>query len=218
MARARRHQRLLSGLAFGLLSLATAVLGRILIHTIDVGRHVHSPVQAQADYYPVLLAALKVGLALLAARLAWRAVRAHAAERAARRVLGTIAAGAAPRLRIALTPRLWAAFFVVPSLIYLVQTDAEGAVTGRWPLLSPWLHSSALPVFAFLGVLLAAAWSAVQRWLADYERYAEETAARAGRVRFAAEPAPVRYASVCAPPPRFLFGLSLDSRPPPVTA
>ena len=64
-------------------------------------------------------------------------------------------------MRLQLSPRLWLGSFLVTSLIYLVQIDAEGMSVGRWPLLSPWLHSSALPVFAVLAVLVALAWSAV---------------------------------------------------------
>ena len=71
---------------------------------------------------------------------------------------------------------------MLTSAIYLVQADAEGAESGRWPLLSPWLHSSALPVFAVLAVLCALVWGAVRDWLADYEQYAQETVARALRL------------------------------------
>src|SRR5207244_375235 len=74
--RARRHQRLLSVLAFGLLALVAELVGRSLTHRLDFGRHVRSPSYAGADYYPILLAAVKVGIALLLARLAWRLVKA----------------------------------------------------------------------------------------------------------------------------------------------
>ena len=85
-------------------------------------------------------------------------------------------------MRITLSPRLWLVFFAVTAAIYLVQADAEGAAAGRWPLLSPWLHSSALPVFAVLAVLCALVWAAVRGWLADYEEYAQATVARALRL------------------------------------
>src|SRR5436190_7103838 len=87
MVRARRHQRLLSVLAFGLLALVAELAGRSLTHRSDVGRHVRSPSYAATDYYPFLLAAVKIGIALLLARLAWRIVKARTAERAARRLL-----------------------------------------------------------------------------------------------------------------------------------
>lgn len=218
MVRARRHQRALSILAFGLLALVAELAGRALVHRIDVGRHVESPVAAGADYYPFLLAAVKVGIALLLARLAWRIAMARLTERTAARLLETLGAGhgaRAPRLRLKLSPRLWATFFAVTSVIYLVQADAEGLAGGRWALLAPWLHSSALPVFAVLAVLVALSWSAVQSWLADYERYAEEAAETARRLASARASAVAFPALLVAAPPRRLFGLAFESRPPP---
>ncbi len=216
MARARRHQRLLSALAFGLLALVAELAGRSLTHRIDLGRHVASPSYAGADYYPILLAVVKTGIALLLARIAWRLVRARSAERAALRLLGGRARR--PRLRFVLSVRLWLAFFGLTSAIFLVQADAEGFGSGRWPLLSPWLHSSALPVFAVLAVLCALLWAAVRGWLADYEQYAQATAARALRLAGRAAPRQRRPSSVLAVPPRRIFGLSFESRPPPLAA
>lgn len=218
MSRARSHQRFLSVLAFSLLALIAELAGRSLTHRIDVGRHVRTPAYAGADYYPFLLAAVKVGIALLLARLVWRLARAHSTERAARRVLAAV--GARPRVRIALSHRLWLAFFSLTAVIYLLQTDTErvAASGGSWSLLWPWLHSSALPVFAVLAVLMALVWGAVQRWLAEYERYAEEHAQRArlliGRAVESAS-FPPELARV---PPRRLFGLAFESRPPPLPA
>jgi hypothetical protein len=217
MERARRHQRLCSILAFGLLALVAELLGRSLTHRVDVGRHVASPGYAHTDYYPVLLVVVKIGVALLLARLLWRVVRARTAERAALRLVGGRAH--VPRMRFQLSVRLWACFFALTSLIYLFQADAEGLEAGRWPLLSPWLHSSALPAFAVTAVVCALAWSAVQSWLADYEQHAHATAARAQRL---IGRAPLRVArprrAVPAVPPRRIFGLALESRPPPLTA
>jgi hypothetical protein len=219
MDRARRHQRLLSGLAFGLLALVAELAGRSLTHRLDVGRHVSTPGYAGADYYPLLLAAVKVGIALLLARLAWRFARAHAAARAARRLLAAVGArpSRAPRVRVVLSPRLWLSSFLVTSLFYLVQTDAERLSTGQWPLLSPWLHTSALPVFAVLAVVVATVWGAVAGWLADYERFAEATVADAHRAARAARAVPVRR-TTDGRPPRRLFGLAFESRPPPIPA
>ena len=214
MDRARRHQRLLSGLAFGLLALVAELAGRSLTHRIDVGRHVTTPSYAATDYYPVLLAVVKGGIALLMARLAWRLLRAHAAERAALRVLGGRASR--PRLRLSLSGRLCLAFFALTSVIYLVQADAEGAEAGRWPLLSPWLHSSALPAFALLSVLCALVWGAVRSWLAEYEDYAQASVARALGVVGRLRPQRPRPPLVLANPPRRIFGLAFESRPPPV--
>ena len=220
MQRARRHQRLFAGLAFALLALIAELVGRSLTHRLNVGQHVATPSYAGADYYPFLLAAVKLGVALLFARLAWRFVRAHAAARAGRRVLARVGSrpAPAPRVRLDLSPRLWLTAFLATSLFYLVQQDAEQAAVGRWPLLSPWLHSSALPVFAVLAVLVALAWSAVASWLNAYERYAKETCARAERIVTASPPPRSQRTETAAAPPRKLFGLAFESRPPPVPA
>jgi hypothetical protein len=212
MGRGRYH-RLLSISAFGLLALAAELAGRALIERIDLGRHVASPSYAHASYFPILVGFVKVGVALLLARLLWRVVKARAAERAALRLLGVRASR--PRMRLSLSPRLWLVFFAVTAAIYLVQADAEGAAAGRWPLLSPWLHSSALPVFAVLAVLCALVWAAVRGWLADYEEYAQATAARA--LRLTARAVRVRRPRVALSiPPRRIFGLAFESRPPPL--
>jgi len=221
MERARRHQRLLSGLAFVLLALVAELVGRSLTRHLNVGRHVAAPSYAGADYYPVLLAAVKGGIALLLARLAWRCLRAHAAARAGRRVLDAVGAPLhrpRPRLRITLSARLWLASFAVTTLIYLVQMDAEGLSSGQWPVLSPWLHTSALPVFAVISVAVAFLWGVVAGWLSDYERFAEQTIAHA-RAASAAQPsfAP-RLRSDATAAPRRLFGLAFESRPPPAPA
>jgi hypothetical protein len=221
MERARRHQRLSAALAFALLALVAELVGRSLTHRLDVGRHVRSPSYAGADYYPFLLAAVKLGVALLLARLAWRFVRARTAARAGRSVLAAIGAHQRPlpRLRIDLSPRLWLSAFLVTSSFYLVQQDAERASAGQWPLLWPWLHTSALPVFAVLAVLVALAWSAVAQWLSEYERYARDTCARADRLSARAEPPPRAVTERSAElPPRKLFGLAFESRPPPLPA
>src|SRR5437773_12360850 len=116
------------------------------------------------------------------ARVAWRFVKARTVARAARRLLDAhgspVVARPAPRVRIELSPRLWLGSFVVTSLIYLLQVDGEGISAGRWPLLAPWLHTAALPVFAVLSVVVALVYRAVENWLADYETYARETVAR----------------------------------------
>jgi hypothetical protein len=216
---ARRHQRLLSRLALGLLALVAELTGRSLAHRLDLGRHVGTAVSQGADYYPILLICVKVGVALMLARVAWRFVRAHSVARAARRLL--VAHGSAspraPRVRVELSPRLWLGAFLATSLIYLVQMDAEGISAGRWPLLAPWLHTSALPVFAVLAVAVALVYSAVSNWLADWEDYARATAAYASRLGHGTRLLP-RPATRVAVPPRYLFGLAFESRPPPLAA
>jgi hypothetical protein len=221
VVRARRHQRLLGLLAFGLLAVTAELAGRSLTHRLDVGRHVARPSYAGGDYYPFLLIAVKVGVALMLARVAWRFAKARATARAARRLAIALGAPAraAPRVRIEVSPRLWLATFIATSVIYLVHADADQLATGRLNAFAPWLHSSALPVFAVLSVLVALLYRGVSRWLADYESYAEETAAYA---RSLAARRPVasarRRTRGHVVPPRRLFGLSFESRPPPQPA
>ena len=216
MKQARRHQRLLSGLAFGLLALVAELAGRSLTHHVNLGRHVAAPSYARTDYYPILLAVVKGGIALLLGRLLWRVMRARSAERAALRLVGGPAR--LPRIRLALSWRLVLAFFVLTSVIFLVQSDAEGAEAGRWPLLSPWLHSSALPAFAVLSVVCALVWSAVRGWLAAYEEYAQATVARALRLVARSLLHASRPDVVLPVPPRRIFGLAFESRGPPLVA
>jgi hypothetical protein len=218
MERARRHHRALAAAAFGLLALVAELGGRSLTHRLDVGRHVESPSYSGADYYPFLLAFVKVGIALLLARLAWRFVRARATARAAERVLGAVRHRRAPRLRLELSPRLWALTFATTSLLYLVQTDVEGITSGRWPLVAPWLHSSALPVFAVLAVVVALLYGAVARWLSEYELYAEAAVARVHRLVSARHVARPRHRVSAFLAPRRLLGLAFESRPPPLPA
>ena len=180
-----------------------------------------APSYAGADYYPALLVAVKGGIALLLARLAWRFARAHLAARGGRRMLSALGVRQRrrlPRVRIALQPRLWLASFVVTTLIYLVQMDAEGLSAGRWPLLSPWLHTSALPVFAVLSVVVAFLWGVVAGWLADYERFAEATVAHAHAASFSSPALGARRRRDATVAPRRLFGLAFESRPPPMPA
>jgi hypothetical protein len=217
MERARRHQVLLARLALGLLALIAELAGRSLTNRLDFGRHLGSSTYAGAQYYPVLLVVVKVAVALMLARLAWRFVKARSVARAARRLLaasGSPNARRTPRVRLELSPRLWLGSFLATSLIYLVQMHAEGIASGRWPLLAPWLHTSALPVFAVLSVVVALVYRTVERWLYEYETYAAEAAARASRLVGVALPAPrVTLAELVAP--RTLFGLAFESRPPP---
>lgn len=209
----RRYHRLLSALAFCVLAVAAEVVGRSLTLRIDIGRHVAAPSYAAAAWYPFLLAALKLGIALLLARIAWRIGRARALARAGSGMLAAVGRRGrrAPRVRLSLSPALWLRSFALTSLLYLAQADVA-----RGGVLSPWLHSSALPVFAVLSVVVAVLFGAVARWLDDYEDYAHATWRAARRASAGAAPAGIRRAGRVPPPPRRLFGLALDSRPPPL--
>jgi hypothetical protein len=218
------RQAVLAWLALGVLALAAEVVGTGLIQRLDVGRHVATPGYAHADFYPPLLAAVKVGIALLAARLAWRFVRARAVERTGLRLLGALGHNGQqrvrPRLRVTLSPRLWAVSFVLTSAIYLLQADLEaGLGEGRWPVLAPLLHTSALPVFAVLSVVVAVLWGIVAGWLREYESHAHATLER-GRLLVAglrAVVVPRPAADLRTPLVRMLAG-SLHQRPPPAAA
>jgi hypothetical protein len=216
--RARRHQRLFARLSLAVLVVAAELSGRSLTDRLDVGRHVGPVSYSGHTYYPFLLAGVKVAAALLLARLAWRFAKATATARAARRLVG---GGAGPRARIPieLSPRLWLAFFAGTATVYLVQTDAESLAAGRWPLLAPWLHTSALPVFAVLAVVVAVVHRAVEGWLADVERIAADAVALARRlVGRTARPVRRFARDTGDHGPRSRFGLAFESRPPPVAA
>ena len=211
--RVRRHRRLSSGLALGLLILTAELAGRSLTHRLDVGRHVGPLSYASDSYYPFLLAFVKTAIALLAARIAWRFARAIVTARRA---------GASPtrgaRVSLGLSWRLWLGCFLGTATVYLVQTDAETIASGRWPLLFPWLHTSALPVFAVLAVLVAVLYRAVRGLLADVERIAAVAVARAQKLAGAARRAPRPRPDEGDHGPRSRFGLAFESRPPPVVA
>ncbi len=206
--------------AFGLLALVAELVGRDLTVRLDLGRHVPTPSYAGADYYPFLLAGVKIGVALMLAALTWRFVKARSSARAARRLLAAVGARPldAPRMRVAVTLRSWALAFAATAGLYLVQTDSERLSAGRWPLVSPWLHTSALSVFAVLSVLVALVYGAVARWLSDYERYAEASATAARSLVRRLRAAPPWHDRTEPAPPRRLYGLAFECRPPPAVA
>ena len=195
------RQRWLARVALALLALVAELVGRSLSHRIDVGREVGPVHYAHANYYPFLLAGVKVGVALMLARIAWRFAKA-------RRLASLLGR---PRMRVELSARLWFASFLSTSLIYLVQMDAEG----RTHLLGPWLHTSALPVFAVLSVLVAVLYRSVELWLRDYEQLAAHAVACMRKLA-AVRTSPIDLHVAVAP--RRLFGLAFESRPPPVSA
>lgn len=195
------RQRWLARLALALLALVAELAGRSLAHRIDVGRQVGPVSYSHAAYYPFLLAGVKLGVALMLARVVWRFAKA-------RRLASMLGR---PRMRVELSARLWLVSFLVTSAIYLVQMDAERATVG----FGPWLHTSALPVFAVLSVLVAILYRSAELWLHDYEQLAAHAAACMRRL------GPDRVAPIdlhLAVAPRRLFGLAFESRPPPVPA
>jgi hypothetical protein len=211
-----RRRRLAAAAAFALLALLAELTGRAITVRLDAALHVAPLATPTTRYYPFLLAGARLLAALVVAAAVWRALRAHAAARAGERLLGRI--GRRPRLRVTLSLRLWVCSFAATSLWYLVQNDFLRVSTGRWPLLAPWLHTYALPVFACCSLLLALAWRAVSRWLTDVEHYAATTLARATRLLRASQLPSARRAAVDERAPRRLHGLIFESRPPPLAA
>lgn len=210
------RRRLKAGAAFALLALLVELTGRALTARVDGALNVEPLATPTTRYYPFLLAGVRALAALLVAVVVWRALRARAAAAAGERLLGRI--GRRPRLRVCLSPRLWAYSFAATSLWFLLQDDVARLSAGRWPLFAPWLHTSALPVFAVCSLLLALGWGAVRGWLADVERYAASTLARARRLLQAAAPPLRRRLAGDERAPRRLYGLSFESRPPPLPA
>ncbi len=215
LQRCRRHA------AFALLAIFAEVAGRSLTRRVDGMFHVAPLARTTANYYPFLLVAVKIVAALALAWVLARFVRARGAADAGNRLLETVGHRAerkAPRLRPGLSPRVWFASFVASSVVYLVQTDAEGIADGRWPVLAPWLHTYALPIFAVLSVLVALAWS-VAHWVREVEEYAVRTLDRVREILGAAlEPVRQHLLPVDDRGPRRRFGLAFESRPPPLTA
>ena len=208
-------------ITFAVLVLCAEVAGRALTRHVDNALHVAPLARTDTSYYPFLLVGVKAAGALLLAALAARGVRAWAAADAGRRLLA--AAGhphdtPAPRLKPGLSIRVWAASFAATSLVYLLHADTESAMAGRWPLLAPWLHTYALPIFALLAVLIAVAWR-LFGFLHEIEAFADRTLERVRRVLARVERVRQQHPHADDETgPRRRFGLSFESRPPPLAA
>jgi hypothetical protein len=208
---------------FCVLVVIAEVVGRSLIGHVDRMLHVEPLARPDASYYPVLLVAVKTGGALLFAGLLAHGARAWATADAGNRLMNHVCHGheqRAPRLRAGLSFRVWLASFAATSLLYLVHTDADGIVAGRWPLFAPWLHTYSLPIFAGLAFVVALVWRFAS-WLYEVEEYAVRTIARVHRILTAALTPSTRRAHSRAADdvaPRRRFGLSFESRPPPLSA
>jgi hypothetical protein len=208
---------------FAILVLVAEVVGRSLITHVDRVFHVAPIAPPDASYYPFLLVAVKIAGALALAGLLARGTRASAAADAGDRLLTTLGRAherRSPRLRPGFSARIWLASFVATSVAYLVHADADGIAAGRWPLLAPWLHTYALPVFAVLALAIAVVWRFAS-WLYEIEEYAERTIARVRRIiddvlRASARSVHRRAADDTGP--RRRFGLSFECRPPPLPA
>ncbi len=207
---------------FGVFVVIAEVAGRSLTGRVDRALHVAPLARTDTSYYPFLLVGVKVVGALTIAALLARGLRAWAAADAGRRLLdatGHAHEHRSPRLRPGLSFRVWAAAFGATSLAYLVHADIESVAAGRWPLLAPWLHTYALPVFAVVAIVFAIAWRFAS-WLHEIEEFAVETLDRVRRILSAARrvrrrlPRPADDDSA----PRRRFGLAFESRPPPLAA
>lgn len=209
------------GLAtFALLVVMAEVAGRSLTARVDARLHVQPLANSATSYYPFLLVGVKIVCAFALAALLARASRARAAAKAGERLLAAVGhhERAKPRLRPQLSFRVWLAAFAASSLLYLVHVDIESSAGGRWPSLDPWLHTYSLPVFALIAVAVACAWRFAS-WLHEVEDYVERAFACVRRILSDAlrvTPATPRPADDSAP--RRRFGLSFESRPPPLTA
>jgi hypothetical protein len=161
--------------------------------------------------------------AFVFAGLLARGTRAWAKADAGNRLLNVVCHGhehRAPRLRAGLSLRVWFASFAATALLYLVHADADGLAAGRWPMFAPWLHTYALPIFAGLAVVVALVWQFAS-WLYEVEEYAVRTIARVRTILTAALTPSTRRAHSRAADdvaPRRRFGLSFESRPPPLPA
>jgi len=209
---------------FVLLAVAAVPVGAELTARVDRMFHVAPLAPQGAAYYLWALVAIRFVAAVALAWLVARLLRAHVTVGAAASLLGALAQDdrSRPRLRGSFSPRAWAASFVVTSVAYLVLAGplASGsAPTGGWPLLAPWLHTYALPVFAVLSVLVALAWG-VFGWVREVEEYAVAVLTRVHRIFSVAAGSPRRRPGppVDEAAPRRRLGLALDSRPPPLPA
>jgi hypothetical protein len=210
------------GLAtFALFVVMAEVAGRSLTARVDARLHVEPLANSDASYYPFLLVGVKIVCAVALAALLARATRARAAAAAGERLLTAVGQHherATPRLRPQLSFKVWLGAFAALSLVYLVHMDIESTAVGRWPSLDPWLHTYSLPVFALIAVAVACAWRFAS-WLHDVEDYVERTFARVRRIltgTLRVTPSNPRPSDDSAP--RRRFGLSFESRPPPLTA
>ncbi len=217
MIRVRRGAIALAG--FALLGLVAELCGRNLTQRLDAAVHVGPLTTPTTSYYPFLLAGLRIVAALTLAGLGWRVLRAIARAGAGERALAAVGGRTRltlPALKLRLSPKVWASSFASTSLWFLVQNDGARVVSGGAPSLAPWLHTFALPVFAVVSIALGLALSAVYDWVRAVEEYAETVLAYASRLLRRRSLPANRLRPVGVRAPRWLFGRTFDSRPPPL--
>ncbi|HEY0416060.1 MAG TPA: hypothetical protein VGC78_06710 [Gaiellaceae bacterium] len=217
----RRLLRRRGAATFAVLVLCAEVAGRSITANVDRALHVSPLARPDTSYYPFLLAGVKIAGALTLAGLLARGLRAWAAADAGRRLLA--ATGCSPEAarrtpRPSGSLRVWAAAFAATSTTYAIHADADSVAAGRSAMLAPWLHTYALPVFAVLAVVVALVWR-FATWIYEIEEHAVRTLARARKILTAvtrartAHPRPTDDRA-----PRRRFGLTFESRPPPLPA
>ena len=195
-------------------------LGRSLAHRLDFGRHVAAP-YAGADYYPILLAVVKVAVALMLARVAWRFVKARTVACAARRRLlrtRKSCARSAPRVRIELSPRLWLGSFLVTSAdLPRCRSTPRASQPAAGRSCSPWLHTAALPGLRGARRRRRAHLPRGRELALRLRELRRETPPRARHVCSRGLPVP-RPASASSSPRAASSGSRSKSRPPPAPA
>lgn len=208
-------RRTLAAGAFLVLVLAGEVAGRWTIGQLQFAGHGPDRAHTGLDLWPAAVIGAKVGIALVLARLFWRLVRAHRVARGAEGVLRTLGRRPSrPRPALRVSWRAWLCSFAAMSFLYVLPTSTGEVTAGCWLLITPWLHTQALPVFAVVAVVVAVLWRTVSHWLADLERYGSRLCELIAR---SLRPLGLRWRIRAAVrSPRALFGLAFECRPPPL--
>lgn len=209
-----RQKALLTLLA---LAVAGEVAGRWAITQLPLVSRVPARSHDGLDAWPVIVIVAKAGLAIILASVTWRLGRAHRVALAAERLLASTGrTQSRPDITIGLSFRVWAAAFLLMAGLYLVPTSTAELGSGCWPILAPWIHTPALPIFAIIAVLIALVWRTLSRWLEALEGYSRGLQALLRRL---VRPLARRHRTG-APfaSPRSRFGVSFECRPPPLDA